>query len=168
MPYVGFWRRVLAYIIDAIILFLGFWFIDLVSGGAVFQTLETGGGKSDLPVSFAFEMTGFGTLLSFVASWLYFAGFEASTLQATPGKMTVGAKVTDLEGAKIGFPRATGRYFSKILSGIILLIGFIMVGLTARKQGLHDKIAETLVIKRYYVPSAAGHPSPPPPPPAGR
>ena len=62
-------------------------------------------------------------------------------------KKALGLSVTDLSGNRIGFGRATGRYFAKILSGLILLIGFIMVAFTQRKQGLHDMLAGTLVYK---------------------
>ena len=66
---------------------------------------------------------------------------------ATPGKMACGIKVTDLDGRRISFGRATGRFFGKILSTLILLIGFLMQPFTARKQALHDILAGTLVVK---------------------
>jgi uncharacterized RDD family membrane protein YckC len=72
---------------------------------------------------------------------------ESSSMQATLGKMALGLKVTDLNGKQISFGKATGRYFAKIISAIILLIGFIMVAFTEKKQGLHDMIAGTLVVK---------------------
>lgn len=81
-----------------------------------------------------------------VAAWLYFSVFESSRLQATPGKLALGIRVTDLEGNRIGFGRATGRFFSKIVSGLILDIGYIMAAFTSRKQALHDMMAGTLVI----------------------
>jgi uncharacterized RDD family membrane protein YckC len=61
--------------------------------------------------------------------------------------MALGLKVTDLGGHRISFVRATGRHFAKILSGLLLCVGFIMVGFTRYKQGLHDMIAGTLVIR---------------------
>jgi uncharacterized RDD family membrane protein YckC len=73
---------------------------------------------------------------------------ESSARQATLGKMALGIVVTDLDGNRIGFGRATGRYFAKILSALILLIGFIMAAFTQKKQGLHDIIAGTLVVKK--------------------
>lgn len=88
------------------------------------------------------------TPISTLINWLYFALMESSGRQATLGKMALGIVVTDLNGDKIGFGRATGRYFAKILSGLILFIGFIMVAFTQKKQGLHDMIAGTLVVKR--------------------
>jgi uncharacterized RDD family membrane protein YckC len=62
--------------------------------------------------------------------------------------MAVGIKVTDLAGNRISFLRALGRYVAKIVSFAILLIGFLMVGWTEKKQGLHDMIAGTLVVKK--------------------
>ena len=84
-------------------------------------------------------------MVTIAASWLYEALMESSSYQATLGKMIFGMKVTDLYGNRISFARAMGRHFAKFLSGMILCIGFIMVGLTERKQGLHDLLAGTLV-----------------------
>ena len=72
---------------------------------------------------------------------------ESSEYQATLGKMLLGLKVTDLKGRRISFLRATGRHFGKILSGLILGIGFFMIAFTKKKQGLHDIITECLVLK---------------------
>jgi uncharacterized RDD family membrane protein YckC len=87
-----------------------------------------------------------GTLFLF-AGWIYEASLESSSKQATVGKMALGLKVTNEQGARISFARASARYFSKILSRMILLIGYIMAGFTARKQALHDIIAGTLVVR---------------------
>ncbi|MBU6289830.1 MAG: RDD family protein [Chloroflexi bacterium] len=57
-------------------------------------------------------------------------------------------KVVDDRGNPISFGRATGRYFGKIVSALILLIGLFMAAFTARKQALHDMMAGTLVVKR--------------------
>jgi len=88
-----------------------------------------------------------GETLYFCAFWIYEAAMESSSRQATLGKMAMGLKVTDEQGRRISFARATGRYFSKIISGMILFIGYIMAGFTARKQALHDMIAGTLVMR---------------------
>lgn len=82
-----------------------------------------------------------------VITWLYFAFFESSAKQGTLGKVVMGLKVTDNNNQQISFLRASARSFSKYISAIILMIGFIMVAFTSRKQGLHDIIAKTLVIK---------------------
>jgi len=84
-------------------------------------------------------------ILLLFGSWLYEALLESSSYQATLGKMIFGMKVTDLNGHRISFGRATGRHFAKWLSTMILCIGYIMVGFTERKQGLHDLLAGTLV-----------------------
>ena len=64
------------------------------------------------------------------------------------GKKALGIIVTDISGQRISFGRATGRYFAKQLSTIILLIGYIMAAFTEKKQALHDMMAGTLVIKK--------------------
>jgi uncharacterized RDD family membrane protein YckC len=84
-------------------------------------------------------------LLAF--SWLYFAVMESSKYQATLGKLLLGAKVVDLNGKKISFFKATGRYFGKFLSRLLLGLGYVMMLFTKKKQCLHDKLTATLVIK---------------------
>ena len=74
----------------------------------------------------------------------------------------LGLRVTDLNGNRIGFGKATGRYFGKILSGMICFIGFIMVAFTEQQQGLHDMLAGTLVVRG--AATADPYPQPPPPP----
>jgi len=86
-------------------------------------------------------------IFTMVVSWLYYALFQSSSWQATPGKRLLSMKVVDYHSNKITFGRATGRYFAKILSALILYIGFFMILWTKKKQGLHDKIAETYVIR---------------------
>ena len=73
---------------------------------------------------------------------------ESSRFQGTLGKLAVQIKVTDLDGNRISFGRATGRHFGKIVSGMILMIGYIMVAFTERKQGLHDIMAGCLVVRK--------------------
>lgn len=79
--------------------------------------------------------------------WLYFALLESSDRGATVGKRMLHLRVVDDRGARISFLRATGRYFAKFISAIVLMIGFIMVALTDRKRALHDIIAGTLVVR---------------------
>ena len=83
--------------------------------------------------------------IGLLGSWIYEVAMESSAKQATVGKMALGLKVTDLEGRRISFARATGRHFAKLISGMIFLVGYIMAGFTQRKQALHDMIAGTLV-----------------------
>jgi uncharacterized RDD family membrane protein YckC len=83
-----------------------------------------------------------------VGGWLYFTLLEASPWQATVGKVALGIRVTDLAGARIGWGRANARYFGKILSSLILGIGYLMAAFTERKQALHDMVAATLVVRK--------------------
>ena len=89
----------------------------------------------------------------------YFALLESSRLQATFGKLLLGIKVVDLSGKRISFARATGRFFAKILSGQVLLIGYLMAAFTERKQTLHDLLAGTLVVTNEGVVSAKTSPT---------
>jgi uncharacterized RDD family membrane protein YckC len=120
--YGGFWIRVLATIIDGLIL--------IIPGYAFQRTLGPYAG-----------------LVSALVQWLYYAFMESSGSQATVGKMACGLVVTDTDGNRISFARATGRYFAKFLSTLTLFIGFAMVGWTRQKRGLHDFIAGTLVVR---------------------
>jgi uncharacterized RDD family membrane protein YckC len=86
-------------------------------------------------------------VLNIVLPWIYMATMESSAWQASLGKRALGIKVTGLEGQRVSFGRATGRYFAKWLSAIILNIGYILAGFTERKQALHDFVAETLVVR---------------------
>jgi len=139
--YGGFWIRVVAAIIDGIIVRVVVSPIHLIFGG-----LGLAGMMSGLPHhGLALFGGGLTLIVSFFGSWLYGAFMESSSYQATLGKMIFGMKVTDLSGNRISFERATGRHFAKWLSGMVLCIGFIMVGFTERKQGLHDLLAGTLV-----------------------
>ncbi|MDP4605628.1 MAG: RDD family protein [Erythrobacter sp.] len=135
MNFAGFWIRVLAYIIDIIPLLIIGVVLALVSGESIIEP------DPSAPVY------GITDLIGLVIGIAYFVGFESSAYQATPGKMALGLIVTDSDGRRISPMRAVGRYFAKILSGLILMIGFIMVAFTERKQGLHDMIASTLVVK---------------------
>ncbi len=85
--------------------------------------------------------------LGILFSWFFYALFESSKFQATPGKAILGLKVTDRKFEKIGFWQASGRFFGKILSGFMLGIGYIMIAFTKNKQGLHDQMAHTFVLK---------------------
>jgi uncharacterized RDD family membrane protein YckC len=142
--YGGFWIRFVAVIIDAIVVGLVTGPVSLIIG--VVSGLAGGAvAMPDIGVHLVrFMIT---TAFSTLVSWFYEAGMLSSSYQATLGKMALGLKVIDLEGRRISFARATGRHFAKILSAIMLLIGFIMAGFTERKQALHDMIAGTLVIR---------------------
>ena len=83
--------------------------------------------------------------------WLYFAIFESSPRQATPGKMLAGIFVTDLTGGRISFWRALGRTLGKVLSKALLYLGYLLALFTERNQALHDLLAGTLVLEPDYI-----------------
>ena len=134
VAYGGFWIRVVAYIIDAILLTIVCGVLDRLLGIDIF-------------VSDWEHYDPLASLVSLVIGWLYFALLESSERGATVGKMAMGLRVVTSDGQRLSFMNATGRYFAKILSAIILCIGFIMIAFTDKKRGLHDMIAGTLVIK---------------------
>ena len=152
--YAGFWKRVAAYILDAIILYIPQLLIEKAFGGtaakaALQQAILDGAGNPDAMMAANAHYYGVmwpAMLLILVMGILYFAICESSAWQGTVGKLALGIRVTDLEGRRISFAKAIGRYFAKILSAIILAIGFLMVAWTQRKQGLHDMICGTLVL----------------------
>lgn len=123
LRYANFGQRLGAYILDAIIL-------------AVPNVL----------LSLAAEDNPGVNIISLVLSWLYFSLMESSSWQATIGKRAVGIQVVTTDGGRISFGQATGRYFGKIVSAIILLIGYLMVLWDDHKQALHDKMANTFVV----------------------
>lgn len=139
--YGGFWIRVIAAVVDAVLIRVVIFPIGAIFGlgGLAMGGLGHGG--------LLLNVLGGGltVLLAIVGGWVYEAFMESSSYQATLGKMIFGMKVTDLYGNRISFARATGRHFAKIISGMILCVGFIMAGITERKQALHDMIAGTLV-----------------------
>ena len=84
----------------------------------------------------------------FFIMWAYYALFEASSWQGTPGKRVFRIYVTDLDGKKITFWRASIRYFGRKISEIIFLVGYFIAGFTEKKQALHDILANCLVLRR--------------------
>ena len=141
--YGGFWIRVVAFIIDGIIVRAAAWPVSMIFGLGGLAGMMGGFPHGGLGL----HLFGSGLVAVIVVfgSWLYEAFMLSSPYQATLGKMIFGMKVTDLQGNRISFARATGRHFAKWLSGLCLCIGYIMVGFTERKQGLHDMLAGTLV-----------------------
>lgn len=140
--YAGFANRLAAYLIDGIIIYIVSFIIGLVLSLLELMQLSNFSGIVES------GMFGIGSnIFSIITTWLYFAIMESSSKQATLGKMALGIKVTDLEGNRISFGRATGRYFAKILSCMTLFIGYFMALFTEKKQALHDILAGTLVIK---------------------
>ena len=155
-PYAGFWLRFVAYLIDSAILTLAFGFmvaILIASVGLNFFRFIA----PDMPDRFPNPLLPAALLgaiflllpITIVGGWLYFALMEGSIHQGTLGKMALGLFVTDLRGSRVSFGRASGRFFAKIVTGLVpLFLGYIMAGFTEKKQALHDMIASCLVLKK--------------------
>jgi len=137
VEYAGLQKRFEAAIIDGLILYIGRFVITIILELIVVLPYGTTVGAGVI-----------GTVLYFILVWLYYALFESSSRQATPGKMVRGIIVTDLEGNRISFRKATVRHFSKILTALTLFITYWLLDFNERKQALHDRIAGCLVVKK--------------------
>ncbi len=132
--FASFWIRVGAALIDGVIILCSVLLLGLVSA------------LSALLPPLLFLLTILVWIASIVGPWLYTALFESSAMQATPGKKAIGLKVTDLQGNRISFGRATGRYFAEWITGMTFFVGYVMVTFTQKRQALHDMIAGTVVV----------------------
>jgi uncharacterized RDD family membrane protein YckC/Tfp pilus assembly major pilin PilA len=141
--YAGFWRRWAALFIDGLV--LGIPVIVL----AVLLAIPFGLFSQNSTETAGFIVQGVYYLLWLISAPLYYALQESSSYQATVGKRALGIKVTDLEGKRISFANALGRWFAAALSYLTLYIGFLMAAFTDRKQALHDRIAGTLVTDKW-------------------
>ena len=145
----GFWRRSAALLIDGLLIGVVLAAVQAVLGLGTVAALADGNVGAGAVVGSIMLFA----LLVFVGQWLYFALFESAAAQATPGKMAMGIKVVDDAGRRIGFGRASGRYFGKIISGMTFNVGYMLAGWTERKQALHDMMAATLVVFRDVDPA---------------
>lgn len=149
--YGGFWIRLLAHLIDHVI--LGaiaaplFFIIALPTIVRVAHEAERNQQPSPEMIMAILSSVFLYAAIAFAGQWLYEALLTSSSWQGTIGKRVLRLKVVDEAGNRIGFGRATGRFFAKILSSMFFCIGFIMIGFTERKRGLHDMLAGTLVMK---------------------
>ncbi len=153
--YAGFWLRLVAALIDGVIMSVALCVLlvplFLLTGfGAHLDGMVQRHGQPDpalvvglIGMIFVFAV------VSVLIQWLYHAYLESGEKQATWGKQALGLYVTDLMGNPVTFGRASGRFFAKMVTGMIPLgIGYIMAGFTERKQALHDMIASCLVLRR--------------------
>ncbi len=131
--YAGFWIRVFACLIDALIV------VPVLMSAVLAQMYEP------------FMTLLIANLLILAIWWAYSAGLESSPWQGTLGKLICGLKVTDLNGNRITFTRASGRFLVKLcfFSVPLAFISFIPVAFSKRKQGLHDMIAGTCVLRKF-------------------
>ncbi|MBN7135207.1 hypothetical protein A7A76_10630, partial [Lysobacter enzymogenes] len=147
----GFWRRAAAYLIDSTLVGIAYYSLFTVVLLLVFvlgtvgdstRWLENGSAMSVLMMVFGYGLYG-------LISAGYYAGMESSSMQATLGKLAVGIKVVDADGARLSRGRALGRWASSFASYATLGVGYLMVAFTDRKRGLHDLIAGTQVVDRW-------------------
>ena len=154
--YAGFWQRFLALVIDSILIGVirSILVIPILAAAGLsfageIQDLETANSSDIIAMAAAFFAAAMATAaISSAISILYFSFMESSKYQASVGKLALGLIVIDMEGNRIDLGKALLRNFGKLVSGAILLIGYIMAGFTDKKQALHDMIASTLVLKK--------------------
>lgn len=160
--YAGFWIRLLACIIDTIVLTIaqlplgcafGLWTAALDPAGI--SSLMTPK-PVDLADPFGFnrltpeqmKVQILSVVVSILFKWLYYAFMESSKLQGSVGKWALGLQVTTLDGNRISFTRASGRFFASILSTLPFGIGYLVIAFTPQKQAFHDVLAATVVIHK--------------------
>lgn len=129
----GFWARVGAYLLDYVLICVGLFLLFVIFGLIGVMNMDDAERSG----------TGWGILIF----WLYFALLESGPRQATFGKRALSIKVVTLNGKAPSFWRATGRHFAKIISGLLLGVGYLMCLFTKKKQCLHDMMAGCLVVR---------------------
>jgi len=150
LVYGGFWRRFWSYLIDRFILGIAFMPVGFMVFAPMLATQSGGWTDTDLPAEALTAFLGATLTVAFLAllgSWFYYALLQSSSRQATLGQLALGLRVTDLEGRRISFARASARHFATVLSGLTFGIGYVMVLFTTRKQTLHDLVAGTVVVR---------------------
>ena len=154
--YAGFGARLVAMIIDYIIIgvlqFVVIAPIMTFMGLGIASQVDNSGNLSEEQVvglvGTVIAAVSSAILITYCIAIFYFAIMESSKLQASVGKLALGIKVTDMNGDKISFGKAFLRSIGKILSQMIMYIGYIIAAFTDKKQALHDLIASTLVLKK--------------------
>jgi uncharacterized RDD family membrane protein YckC len=147
----GFWMRFVAYLIDSVIVGIPMGVLAmLLVGGSMLSLTRLGPNPApEEALAAMVPMFGAMAVLGLLGTAVYctYEAFFLVKYGATPGKMAMGLKVIRPDGSGIHVGRAIGRHFSKVLSGMILYIGYIMIGFDSEKRGLHDMICDTRVIK---------------------
>jgi uncharacterized RDD family membrane protein YckC len=145
--YAGFWLRAVASLIDAVIIVSVLGPVALLYPTAFFKVplTTTISLASMTPTS---QFTPLAIVILNLVQLLYFAMFESSAWQATPGKRILRLYVTDLNGRPLTFVRAAMRNCAKIISSLTFMVGYILAGFTKKKQALHDILAGCLVMRR--------------------
>lgn len=136
LEYVGFWSRVGASLIDTLLLGVIIWpILTAFYGDAYWLSEQFVQGPMDFMLSWVFPA------VAVILFWI--------TKQATPGKMAFSAKIVDAKtGSALTTGQCIGRYFSYFLAALPLGLGIIWVAFDVRKQGWHDKLAGTVVVRQ--------------------
>ena len=143
--YGGFWIRVVASVLDFVLMFIAFIPVRILLGSMVTIAAM----NALLPMHEFFVLRrAIRIAVAIAFNFIYRTAMESSRFQATFGKLAVGLKITDEHGNPISFSRAIGRYSAKWLSLLALGLGYAMAGFDGQKQALHDRIAGTLVMYR--------------------
>jgi uncharacterized RDD family membrane protein YckC len=154
VEYAGFWVRFLAYLIDSVVMGLGFVVVViplafLLGVGSLIRQIHPGQEIGDAGALVLVGLFVLAVVIGIFATWLYHALMESSIWQATVGKKVLDLVVTDMGGKRISFGRATGRHFAKIITNLIpLAIGYLLAGFTERRQAVHDMISGCLILRK--------------------
>lgn len=143
--YAGFWIRTVALFIDSAILFLPMSLIENLARGQMLGTTSPEAMMADPEAMKTSFLISLAVQLTF--GFFYF-GILQGKLQGTPGKLILGLRVVTTNLERITIARSIGRYFSQFLSMFGLFLGYLWVAFGARKQGWHDKLAGTYVVKK--------------------
>ena len=154
VAYAGFWERLLAFVIDNVIIGVGIVVIVipllfLTGLGAVLSRIAQDEDLGDAGFFLIIGMFLVAATATVLVTWLYHAFMESSDWQATVGKRAMGLVVTDMAGRRVSFGRSSGRHFGKIITNLVpALLGYIMAAFTEKRQALHDMMAGCLVLRR--------------------
>lgn len=153
VDYAGFWQRFGAWVIDLIILMVPSMLVTYAFGGLdaykhLLEQLQSGADMAVAVRDYAKATEG-ASVASLAITFLYYTFFEASKLQATPGKLALRLRVTDTLGQRITLGRSAARNIVRLLGavfGLIPIVCYLAIAWTQRKQGLHDLWAGTFVL----------------------
>jgi len=144
--YGGFWRRFWAFVLDGLIVNIVTVPVGMMLSLPAATMFDSDNITAEQMAAY-FSSYAMAAFIGVLVTWLYYSLMESSKWQATLGKLALGLRITGLEGRRIGFGRASGRFFAKMVSALTLGIGYVIQVFTARRQALHDMIAGTLIVR---------------------
>lgn len=152
LPYASFLSRLAAFLIDyfLIVLVMSLLIAIFMPAGFAIEGPEVVEYNEDYIRDMS-EAIGPFMYIFYVVWWLYNAFMHSGKWQATIGKRALGIIVTDLEGERIGFGRASIRFLGKLVSSFLFFIPFLTAAFTSRRQAVHDMTGGTIVLK-YRIP----------------